>query len=122
MGTAEQGCYIKQDTQLAYPYCCPRSFCPTKTTNFFEDIISNSLDMGRLSDAAANFLLYSHCNFLVLGGGDSDVEELQMAANNIPASQAGVNVVEYEVDMQRDTADYGNYDWDRIFAEYGSSF
>merc|ERR1711988_1139998 len=52
---------IKQDTQLAYPYCCPRSFCPTKTTNFFEDIISNSIDM-------------------VLGGGDSDVEELQMAA------------------------------------------
>jgi len=62
------------------------------------------------------------CNFLVLGGGDSDVEELQMAANSIPASQAGVNVVQYEVDMQRDTADYGNYDWDRIFAEYGSSF
>jgi len=103
VGTAEQGCYIKQDTQLAYPYCCPRSFCPTKTTNFFEDIISNSLDM-------------------VLGGGDSDVEELQMAANSIPVSQAGVNVVQYEVDMQRDTADYGNYDWDRIFAEYGSSF
>ena len=50
MGTAEQGCYIKQDTQLAYPYCCPRSFCPTKTTNFFEDIISNSLDMGKLLD------------------------------------------------------------------------
>jgi len=103
VGTAEQGCYIKQDTQLAYPYCCPRSFCPTKTTNFFEDIISNSLDM-------------------VLGGGDSDVEELQMAANSIPVSQAGVNVVQYEVDMQQDTTDYGNYDWDRIFAEYGSSF
>merc|ERR1711884_798527 len=30
---------------VAYPYCCPRSFCPTKTTNFFEDIISNSIDM-----------------------------------------------------------------------------
>ena len=45
-----------------------------------------------------------------------------MAANSIPVSQAGVNVVQYEVDMQRDTADYGNYDWDRIFAEYGSSF
>jgi len=102
-GTAEQGCYIKQDTQLAYPYCCPRSFCPTKTTNFFEDIISNSIDM-------------------VLGGGDSDVEELQMAAANVPGNQAGVNVVQYEVDMNRDSQDYGNYDWDRIFAEYGSSF
>merc|ERR1711982_41702 len=98
-GTAEQGCYIKQDTQLAYPYCCPRSFCPTKTTNFFEDIISNSIDM-------------------VPGGGDSDVEELRMAAASVPASQAGVNVVQYEVEMQPDTAsDYGNYDWDRIFAE-----
>ena len=46
-GTAEVGCYMKQDTALPYPYCCPRSFCPTKTTNFFEDIISNSLDMGK---------------------------------------------------------------------------
>ena len=46
MGTAEQGCYIKQDTQLAYPYCCPRSFCPT---NSFTDIISNSLDTGELT-------------------------------------------------------------------------
>ena len=47
-----------------------------------------------------------------------------MAAASIPASQAGVNVVQYEVDMQHDSAasDYGNYDWDRIFAEYGSSF
>ena len=59
---------------------------------------------------------------LVLGGGDSDVEELQMAAASVPANQAGVNVVQYEVDMNRDSQDYGNYDWDRIFAEYGSSF
>ena len=59
---------------------------------------------------------------LVLGGGDSDVEELQMAAATVPANQAGVNVVQYEVDMNKDSQDYGNYDWDRIFAEYGSSF
>ena len=123
VGTAEQGCYIKQDTHLAYPYCCPRSFCPTKTTNFFEDIISNSIDMGELSSVMMICLLSLLSFFLVLGVGDSDVEELQMAAASIPASQAGVNVVQYEVDMQPDTAsDYGNYDWDRIFAEYGSSF
>ena len=70
-------------------------------------------------------LCSSHTSvFLVLGGGrgDSDVEELQMAANSVPASQAGVNLVQYEVDMEPHTADYANYDWDRIFAEYGSSF
>ena len=63
-----------------------------------------------------------HICLLVLGGGDSDVEELQMAAASVPANQAGVNVVQYEVEMNKDSQDYGNYDWDRIFAEYGSSF
>ena len=79
--------------------------------------------MGELSSVMMICLLSLLSFSLVLGVGDSDVEELQMAAASIPASQAGVNVVQYEVDMQPDSAsDYGNYDWDRIFAEYGSSF
>ena len=40
---AEEGCYLKRDVLMPYPYCCPRSFCPTNT---FTDIISNSLDTG----------------------------------------------------------------------------
>ena len=43
---AEEGCYLKRDVLMPYPYCCPRSFCPT---NSFTDIISNSLDTGELT-------------------------------------------------------------------------
>jgi len=41
---AEDGCYLKRDILMPYPYCCPRSFCPTNTLT---DIISNSIDAGK---------------------------------------------------------------------------
>merc|ERR1712079_180225 len=90
---AEEGCYLKRDVLMPYPYCCPRSFCPTNT---FTDIISNSLDT-------------------VLGNDPE--EELQMAADS-SLQQAGA-VLQYEALDTADTADSADYyDWDQIFADY----
>jgi len=96
---AEPGCYVQQDSFMPYPYCCPRSICPSNT---FTDIISNSID-----------------NIL----GNEQEEELQMQENNrnevmVSSPDTSVN---YDMDMEnREQFDY--YDWDSIFAQYGSSF
>ena len=82
---------------MPYPYCCPRSICPSNT---FTDIISNSID-----------------NIL----GNEQEEELQMQENNrnevmVSSPDTSVN---YDMDMEnREQFDY--YDWDSIFAQYGS--
>jgi len=93
---AEDGCYIKRDVLMPYPYCCPRSFCPTTT---FTDIISNSLE--------AVF-------------GDNGEEELQMAANSVDQRQQSPNmdIVQYTADIDN-SVQYDDYDWDKIFAQYG---
>ena len=102
---AEPGCYVHRDVLSSYPYCCPRSICPTNT---FNDIISNSLDA-------------------VLGNSlDPEEEELQMAASD---SNSEVRVSSpsmfqhYDTDMNSNKEDnFDYYDWDSIFAQYGSSF
>jgi len=98
--TAEPGCFLKKDVLMPYPYCCPRSFCPTNT---FEDIISNSIDM--------------------VFGNDGE-EELQMAAANVADNTVRLssnNLVQYEADLDNNV-EYDDYNWDKIFAQYGSSF
>merc|ERR1712183_1026717 len=39
--SAGEGCYLKRDLSMPYPYCCPRSFCPSHRIT---DIFSNSLE------------------------------------------------------------------------------
>merc|ERR1712209_250258 len=62
---AEDGCYLKRDVLMAYPYCCPRSFCPTNTLT---DIISNSIDAGKYyKRVLLKCFLLQHQIFLVFG-------------------------------------------------------
>merc|ERR1711915_745800 len=88
---AEDGCFLKRDVLMPYPYCCPRSFCPTTT---FNDIISNSLE--------AVF-------------GDNGEEELQMAANTVDQGlqSPNIDVVQYTADIDNGVQ-YDDYDWDKI--------
>lgn len=63
---------------MAYPYCCPRSFCPSHRIT---DIFSNSLD------------------------SDYQEEELQMAANEMAEMAESLVVVaapaQYEVSLEK---------------------
>ena len=98
---AEPGCYVHRDVLSSYPYCCPRSICPTNT---FNDIISNSLDA-------------------VLGNSlDPEDEELQMAANSKSEVRVSSPAMVYDTDMNTKEDNFDYYDWDSIFAQYGSSF
>merc|ERR1712227_211792 len=100
---AEDGCYLKRDVLMPYPYCCPRSFCPTNTLT---DIISNSID--------------------AVFGMKSDEDELQMAAGSVHDTRItpdnNENILQYEATLDNNVDYADDYDWDKIFAQYGSSF
>jgi len=77
---------------MPFPYCCPRSFCPS---NRITDIFSNSLD------------------------GDYPEEELQMAANQVQDNTVVVAApTQYETSLDSESQDYDEYDWDKIFGGY----
>ena len=77
---------------MPYPYCCPRSFCPSRRIT---DIFSNSLE------------------------SDYQEEELQMAANDLEGSKVMVAApAQYEVGLEsQDYEDY-SYNWDKLFAGF----
>jgi len=108
---AEYPCYLVAQTELPYPYCCPRSFCPRDL-----DIQTNEIGLDYYDD------------------------ELQMAANDIgnvvsvkapegfknydsDVYNKDENVVSYDVAMDNNSYNSEEYqiDWDTLFAEYGSS-
>jgi len=69
------------------------------------------------------FFLLQHQIFLVFGM-ESDEDELQMAAGNVHDTRitpSRDNIVQYEATLDNNV-DYDDYDWDKIFAQYGSSF
>ena len=74
--------------------------------------------MGRLSHATAVEPIVYIC-LLVLGGGDSDVEELQMAANEMEGSRVVVAApAQYEVSLESQQYDDYSYDWDKLFGGF----
>ena len=55
---------------------------------------------------------------------ESDEDELQMAAGNVHDTRitpSRDNIVQYEATLDNNV-EYDDYDWDKIFAQYGSSF
>ena len=77
---------------MPYPYCCPRSFCPSHRIT---DIFSNSLD------------------------SDYQEEELQMAANEMEGSRVVVAApAQYEVSLESQQYDDYSYDWDKLFGGF----
>merc|ERR1711915_539134 len=97
---AEHPCYLTAEPELPYPYCCPRSFCPSDL-----DIATNEIDTEYYDD------------------------ELQMAANDMSNSvrikapdsfkkhdsdiKNHENVVSYNVDMKNSfEEDEYQLDWD----------
>ena len=92
--TAGEGCYLKRDLGMPYPYCCPRSFCPS---NRITDIFSNSLE--------ADY--------------EYPEEQLQMAASHPQANRVMVAPpAQYEVSLDNDNQEYEDYDWDKIFGGF----
>ena len=92
--SAGEGCYLKRDLSMPYPYCCPRSFCPSNRIN---DIFSNSVE----------------------GDYSYPEEELQMAASQEEASRSLVPApAQYEVGLDSEEYDYYHYDWDKIFGGF----
>ena len=60
-------------------------------------------------------------NYISVFGNDGE-EELQMAAaNDNPVRLTSNNLVQYEAELDNNV-DYDDYNWDKIFAQYGSSF
>ena len=60
-------------------------------------------------------------NYISVFGNDGE-EELQMAAaNDNTVRLASNNLVQYEAELDNNV-DYDDYNWDKIFAQYGSSF
>ena len=80
---------------MPYPYCCPRSFCPSRRIT---DIFSNSLDSSL----------------------DYPEEELQMAANQVVESRVAVAApAQYEVSLESPEYEDYSYDWDKLFGGFG---
>merc|ERR1712079_95291 len=104
---AEYPCFLTAEAELPYPYCCPRSFCPTDL-----DISTNEIDIDNYDDElqmAANDITdvvivrapESFNNF------DSDTKSL---------SSSHENAVNYDVDMSdADDAEEYQVDWDTLF-------
>ena len=60
-------------------------------------------------------------NYISVFGNDGE-EELQMAAaNDNTVRLTSNNLVQYEAELDNNV-DYDDYNWDKIFAQYGSSF
>ena len=77
---------------MPYPYCCPRSFCPSRRIT---DIFSNSLE------------------------SDYQEEELQMAANDLEGSRVMVAApAQYEVSLESQQYEDYSYDWDKLFGGF----
>merc|ERR1712123_86406 len=94
---AEYPCYLSAETDLPYPYCCPRSFCPSNL-----DIETNEIDTDYYDD------------------------ELQMAANdigNFVSVEAPEGFKNYDSDMDNsyDSEEY-QIDWDTLFGVPDSNY
>merc|ERR1712215_115336 len=104
---AEYPCYLSAETDLPYPYCCPRSYCPAdidihtnqiNTDYYDEELQMAANDIGNFVsvEAPEGFKNY-----------DSDAEDF--STNN-------ENIVSYDVDMDDsyNSEDY-QIDWDTLF-------
>ena len=64
-------------------------------------------------------------NILVFGM-ESDEDELQMAAGSVHDTRItpdnNENILQYEATLDNNVDYADDYDWDKIFAQYGSSF
>jgi len=64
-------------------------------------------------------------NILVFGM-ESDEDELQMAAGSVYDTRItpdnNENILQYEATLDNNVDYADDYDWDKIFAQYGSSF
>ena len=62
--------------------------------------------------------MFTFSFFLVFG--DNGEEELQMAANSVDQRQQSPNIdiVQYTAEIDN-SVQYDDYDWDKIFAQYG---
>merc|ERR1712098_424637 len=88
---AEYPCYLSADTTLPYPYCCPRSYCPTNL-----DIETNDISNFVSVEAPEGFKNY-----------DSDADDF--STNND-------NIVSYDVDMDTNySSEEYQIDWDTLF-------
>ena len=76
---------------MPYPYCCPRSFCPSHRIT---DIFSNSIE------------------------SDYQEEELQMAASEMENSRVVAAPAQYEVSLESQQYDDYSYDWDKLFGGF----
>merc|ERR1712079_642764 len=110
---AEYPCYLSAETDLPYPYCCPRSYCPAdidihtnqiNTDYYDEELQMAANDIGNFVsvEAPEGFKNY-----------DSDADDF--STNN-------ENIVSYDVDMD-DSYDSEEYqiDWDTLFGVPESS-
>eukprot|EP00092_Neocalanus_flemingeri_P015442 GFUD01016714.1.p1 GENE.GFUD01016714.1~~GFUD01016714.1.p1 ORF type:complete len:197 (-),score=27.02 GFUD01016714.1:176-766(-) len=110
---AEYPCYLSAEPSLPYPYCCPRSYCPTSldiltneinTDDYEEELQMAANDVGNFVsvEAPEGFKNY-----------DSDVDNI---SNN------NENIVSYDVDMD-DSYNSEEYqiDWDTLFSVPSSS-
>merc|ERR1711936_316930 len=111
---AEYPCYLSAEPSLPYPYCCPRSFCPTAL-----DIETNEIDTGDYEEElqmAANDV----GNYVSVEAPegfknyDSDVDNF---SNNYD------NIVSYDVDMDSSyNSEEYQIDWDTLFGSSDTSY
>merc|ERR1711915_424496 len=87
---AEYPCFLTAEAELPYPYCCPRSFCPTDL-----DISTNEINTDNCDDElqmAANDI-----NDVVIVRAPESFNNFDSNTKSLSSSQE--NAVNYDVDM-----------------------
>merc|ERR1712079_168677 len=102
----EHPCYLTAETELPYPYCCPRSFCPRD-----KDLATNEIDT-EYYDEELQMAANDIGNFISIPAPES-FQNYDSDIKSLSSNQE--NVVDYDVVMKNSYDEELKVDWDKLF-------